>query len=73
MPSAELAPYYDQAKRMLGVARNPRTTPSDEVMREVGEELGIGGTYHTAEVGVYFGEPGQEAADPYFGGAGPDR
>ena len=30
---AELAPYYDQAKRMLGVTDNPRFTPSDEVMK----------------------------------------
>ena len=31
---AELAPYYDQAKRMLGVTTNPHLTPADEVMRE---------------------------------------
>mgnify|MGYP002652754737 CR=1 FL=1 len=30
----ELAPFYDQAKRMLGVTTYPRRTPSDEVMRE---------------------------------------
>jgi cholesterol oxidase len=30
---SELAPYYDQAKRMLGVVQNPTTTPSDEVVR----------------------------------------
>src|SRR5688500_6310174 len=29
----ELAPYYDQARRMLGVTTNPRTTPADEVIR----------------------------------------
>ena len=34
---AELAPYYDQAKRMLGVIDNPRMTPSDEVMKEVAD------------------------------------
>ncbi|MGA7131959.1 MAG: hypothetical protein WBZ15_06395 [Mycobacterium sp.] len=28
---AELAPYYDPAKRMLGVATNPRLTATDEV------------------------------------------
>jgi len=33
---AELAPHYDQAKRMLGVVRNPTMTPSDEVMKQVG-------------------------------------
>src|ERR1041384_686769 len=33
----ELAPFYDQASRMLGVVENPTTTPSDEVMRRVAE------------------------------------
>ncbi|GAA3358229.1 GMC family oxidoreductase [Saccharopolyspora gregorii] len=69
----ELAPYYDQAKRMLGVAENPRDTPADEAMRAAAEDLGIAGTFHRAQVGVYFGEPGATAEDPYFGGAGPQR
>jgi cholesterol oxidase len=69
----ELAPYYDQAKRMLGVAENPRTTPADEVLREIAGELGVGETYHPTNVGVFFGEPGVEVEDPYFGGAGPRR
>ncbi len=69
----ELAPYYDQAKRMLGVTRNPTTTPSDAVMRKVADEMGVGDTFHPTPVGVYFGEPGQQVADPYFGGAGPAR
>jgi hypothetical protein len=30
-------------------------------------------TLNQAPVGVYFGRPGVEAADPYFGGAGPRR
>ena len=29
----ELAPYYDQAKRMLGVTTYPHFTPADEVMK----------------------------------------
>ena len=36
---AELAPHYDQAKRMLGVMRNPTMTPSEEVMKQVAEDL----------------------------------
>lgn len=32
---AELAPYYDQAKRMLGVATNPRLTAADECSRRL--------------------------------------
>ncbi len=69
----ELAPYYDQAKRMLGVAENPRTTPADEVLREVAADLGVADTFHPTNVGVFFGEPGVEVDDPYFGGVGPRR
>ena len=57
---AELAPYYDQAKRMLGVADYPRTTPSDEVMKQVADDLGVGETFHPTPVGVFFGGPGQQ-------------
>jgi cholesterol oxidase len=70
---AELAPYYDQAKRMLGVAANPRETPADEVLREVAADLGVADTFHPTNVGVFFGEPGVEVDDPYFGGVGPRR
>ncbi|CAM05871.1 FAD-dependent oxidoreductase [Saccharopolyspora erythraea] len=69
----ELAPHYDQASRMLGVVTNPTTTPSDVVIREVAEEMGVGESYHPTPVGVYFGKPGEQVADPYFGGAGPSR
>lgn len=71
----ELAPYYDQAKRMLGVAPNPRVTPADEVIRSIADDLGVGDTYHPTDVGVFFNEtqPGVEVDDPYFGGAGPRR
>ena len=70
---SELAPHYDQAARMLGVAPYPRTSPSDAVMRAVAEEMGVGDTYRPADVGVLFGEPGVAVPDPYFGGAGPER
>lgn len=72
---AELAPYYDQAKRMLGVEPNPRITSGDEVLRDVATDLGVGGTFHTTNVGVFFneGREGAEVEDPYFGGVGPSR
>ncbi|GAA0833031.1 GMC oxidoreductase [Streptosporangium amethystogenes subsp. fukuiense] len=70
---AELAPYYDQARRMLGVVINPTVTRADEVMRTVAERMGVGDTFHLAPVGVFFGPPGVEVDDPYFGGAGPRR
>ena len=69
----ELAPFYEQASRMLGVVPNPTRTPSDEVMQAVAEEMGVSGSFHTAPVGVWFGEPGVVVDDPYFGGRGPSR
>jgi cholesterol oxidase len=74
---SELAPYYDQAKRMLGVVENPLRTPADEVMEKVAAEMGVSDTFHPTPVGVFFGGPGDErgtdVADPFFGGAGPER
>ena len=70
---AELSPYYDQAKRMLGVTTNPVTTAADEVLLAVAQDLGVGHTYRPTPVGVFFGNPGVEVEDPYFGGAGPRR
>jgi cholesterol oxidase len=80
----ELKPYYDQAQRMLGVRLNPTMTPSDVHLKAAAEKLGVGDTFHLAPVGVFFGDgrdadgeakaaPGDQAADPYFGGAGPAR
>ncbi|WP_019928619.1 GMC oxidoreductase [Nocardia sp. BMG111209] len=69
----ELGPYYDQARRMLGVVPNPHLTPADEIIRKVADDMGRGDTFVPTPVGVYFGEPGKTAADPYFGGVGPER
>ena len=72
--AGELAPYYDQAARMLGVVDNPTMTPSDEVMKAVADEMGVGHTFRLTPVGVYFGDgPGVTRPDPFFGGAGPER
>jgi len=74
---SELAPYYDQAKRMLGVVQNPVRTPSDDVMQQVADDMGVGDTFHVTPVGVLFGQGegpgGEDAGDPYFGGVGPQR
>ncbi len=69
----ELAPHYDQAKRMLGVTTYPRHTPADRAMRAVAEKMGVADTFHPTPVGVLMGEPGRTVPDPYFGGIGPDR
>lgn len=85
----ELGPYYDQAKRMLGVRLNPTMTPSDVHLKNTAEKMGVGDSFHLAPVGVFFGDgrdaagdegpgtaeaaPGAEVPDPYFGGKGPAR
>jgi cholesterol oxidase len=70
----ELAPHIDQATRMLGVVRYPyMPTDVDRVLQQVATEMGRGETFNKAPVGVYFGSPGVEADDPYFGGVGPRR
>lgn len=70
----ELAPYYDQASRMLGVVTNPTMTPSDLVMKAVADDMGVGHTFRMTPVGVYFGDgPGVTKEDPFFGGVGPAR
>jgi cholesterol oxidase len=81
----ELAPFYDQAKRMLGGRPNPTHTPVDEEMRKAAARLGVEHTFRLTPVGVFFGDgrdadeagphvrPGESTADPYFGGAGPRR
>jgi cholesterol oxidase len=70
---SELAPYYDQAKRMLGANDNPRTSAADDLLLDVARDLGVADTFHRTQVGVFFGEPGTTVPDPYFGGAGPER
>ena len=71
---SELLPWYDQASRMLGVAKNPYFSPSDQAMKDVAEEMGVGDTFKMAPLGVHFGKgPGVIEKDPYFGGVGPDR
>ncbi len=69
----ELAPHYAEAQRMLGVVENPHEDPADQLLRELGEELGVGETYKRTPVGIYFGERGKTVADPFFDGEGPER
>jgi cholesterol oxidase len=73
---SELAPHYAEAQRMLGVTMNPFDDPADQLLHELGAELGVSDSYKKTPVGVFFGEPGQAGQtvpDPFFGGEGPDR
>jgi len=70
----ELEPWYDQARRMLGVTENPYFSNSDKAMKEAAEAMGVGHTFKMAPLGIYFGDgKGVASKDPFFGGVGPDR
>ncbi|MDE3215808.1 MAG: GMC family oxidoreductase [Gemmatimonadota bacterium] len=71
-----LEPHFRAARRMLGVAPNPRLWPADRVLKEIADELGTGDTFSPTPVGTFFGQSGEEGCevpDPYFGGNGPPR
>jgi cholesterol oxidase len=56
--------------------QNPHDDPADQLLRELGEHLGVSDTYKKTPVGIFFGEEGQAGAtvpDPFFGGEGPAR
>ena len=68
-----LRPHYETVRNMLGVNTNPKLWPADDALCEVAGELGFQDTFRPTEVGIFFGEPGEEVPDPYFGGGGPSR
>jgi cholesterol oxidase len=68
-----LAPHYEEAQRMLGVVVHEYDDPADQLLREFGEEIGVGDTYRKTPIGVYLDNPGETVPDPFFGGEGPDR
>ncbi len=69
----ELAAHYAEAERMLGVVTYDQDDPADQVLKALGEHLGVADTYGKTRVGVFLGEEGKTVADPYFGGEGPAR
>ena len=70
----ELEPWYEQARRMLGVEVNPFLSPSDIAMQGAAAKMGVADSFKMAPLGIYFGGgEGKPASDPYFGGKGPDR
>ncbi len=69
----ELEPHYATARRMLGATPNPITTPGDRVLLSIAKDIGKEKDFRPIEVAVFFGEPGHEVPDPYFGGEGPNR
>jgi cholesterol oxidase len=70
---SELEPHYETAEQMLGVTTYEGVGPADELLREYAEEIGVTDTFKPTRLGAFFGEPGVEVDDPYFGGDGPRR
>ncbi len=67
-----LQPYYRKARYMLGSTRNPILEREDELLRQVARQMGRADSFRAVDVGVYFGESGEDT-DPYFNGRGPKR
>ncbi len=70
---AALMPHYRVAQFMLGVTQNQFEGEPDKVLHQIADDIGRGDTYVKTPVAVFFGKPEERVADPYFGGAGPDR
>lgn len=69
----ELEAHYTEAERMLGATDNPGLYDADETLRAVAGEFGKSKLFEATRVAVFFGEPEEEVADPYFNGEGPRR
>jgi len=69
----EFLPYYNLAKKMLGSTENIKLTEQDYLIKDTSKDYNREHTFTPTPVGVYFGEEGKEADDPYFLGEGPKR
>jgi cholesterol oxidase len=69
----ELAPYYEEALRMLGAAKNPKLFDGDIGLQKVAQKLKMEDKFDATNVAVYFGEENVTKDDPYFDGQGPKR
>lgn len=69
----KLLPYYSKAKEMLGAVPAKVQGETDHVLRDCAHQLGKEDSFHSVDVGIYFGKPGEKNEDPYFDGKGPER
>lgn len=67
-----LDPFYDKARFMLGVVRNPKFYEADKVLQEIAVDMGRESSFEGVNVGVYYGDI-NKPVDPFFKGLGPDR
>ena len=69
----ELAPYYQEALRMLGATKTPKMFDGDLALKKVAQNLGMEHKFDATNVAIYFGEENVTKDDPYFDGMGPSR
>ena len=69
----ELQPFYETAKQMLGVTKNPQIETGDKVLKEIASDISKEDQFELTDVAVFFGEPDKTVPDPYFDGKGPER
>lgn len=70
---ATLAPFYKEARFMLGSVEYKQEFVEDKVLEEIAHDMGRSSSYKPVDsVGVYFGDS-EEWTDPYFKGLGPQR
>jgi cholesterol oxidase len=70
---AELEPHYKTAELMLGATENAALYDADLTLKAVAERYGKKDKFEPTQVAVFFGEPEEEVADPFFKGEGPRR
>ena len=68
-----MAPFYDEAARMLGRVSNPYLGEMDEFLRATAERIGGVENFGPVPLAIHFGVEGVTEADPFFGGEGPER
>lgn len=69
----ELNTPFARAKKMLGVTQNVAMLHAEKALLNTARAMGFEHSFHPTDVGVFFGEAGQVADDPYFNGEGPTR
>jgi cholesterol oxidase len=68
-----LLPYYENAKQMLGVAKNPNLSDSDLALETLASNINRAEYFEPTDVAIFFGQPEKTVPDPYFNGKGPER
>lgn len=69
----ELAPYYQEALRMLGATITPKLFDGDIGLKKVAQKLNMEDRFDATTVAIYFGQENITKDDPYFDGMGPER